>query len=188
MKWRKTSDRKEISVQDSPQPVPWVKRKPMATSEGKGLKKEGISGLGDPHSLSSQTLPRRPDHRLGLGIDLSAQGLHLFCGSESPSDLTYLGLLIVTGVQAVSRSNPGGAYGWEGQSPRFCSPGRGAELLMFISVILWFSRNMTKQSQIMKSPTFSAVHSRLSGANSVPTFTVLIELHVYGWGCNSPCY
>lgn len=59
---------------------------------------------------------------------------------------------------------------------------------MFISVILWFSRNMTKQSQIMKSPTFSAVHSRLSGANSVPTFTVLIELHVYGWGCNSPCY
>lgn len=58
---------------------------------------------------------------------------------------------------------------------------------MFISVILWFNRNMTKQSQIMKSPTLSAVHSRLAGANSAPTFTVLIELHISGWGCDSPC-
>lgn len=71
------------------------------------------------------------------------------------------------------------------RAQRFCNPGCGSELLIFISVILWFSRNMTKQSQIMKSPTFSAVHSRLSGANSAPTFTALIELYICGWGRNS---
>lgn len=45
---------------------------------------------------------------------------------------------------------------------------------------------MTKQSQIMKSPKFSAVHSRLSGANLASTFTVPIELHIYGCGGVTP--
>ena len=60
--------------------------------------------------------------------------------------------------------------------------GRGAEFLVLISVILYFSRNMTKQSQIMKSATFLLSTAGFQGANFAPTVTALIELHVCGWG------
>lgn len=76
----------------------------------------------------------------------------------------------------------------EQEAGRSGSVGHGAELLMRISVILRFSRNMTKQSQIMKSATFLLFTAGFQGANFAPTDMVLIELHVCGWEHDCPCY
>lgn len=86
-----------------------------------------------------------------------------------PSGIAHLTTVVHT-------QRPGGAGGW------CAGAGHGAELLMLISVILRFSRNMTKQSQIMKSATFLLFTAGFQGANFAPTVTALIELHVCGWG------
>lgn len=128
-------------------------------------------GLGGLDAAPSQA-------RLGPAVP-ALRGFHLLWGPESPSGLTGLGgwmahvwplgPLVATGVpDDCVRNQPGRSPRLGGACRMLCSAGHGADLLIFISVILWFSRNMTKPSLIMQSPTRSAVHSRLSGYRPAP--------------------
>lgn len=92
------------------------------------------------------------------------------------------------GVQAVSRTKWRRRPRLGGAGPGGLQAGRGAGTSMFISVILWFSRNVTAQPQIMKSPTFSAAPSGLPGRDPAPTITTPIELRVHGTGADPPGY
>lgn len=92
------------------------------------------------------------------------------------------------GVQAISRTKCRRRPSLGGAGPGGLQAGRSAGTLTFISVILWFSRNVTAQPQIMKSPTFSAAPSRLPGCDPAPTITTPIELRVHGRGADSPGY